>query len=86
MTMLPLLRQREVEVHRADLGLGYEFDDLPDRYVRQELRLMEMMWRARKPMGLTPLPAVALALPPARRLAWLMGRAEIEGLPPADIY
>jgi maleylpyruvate isomerase len=86
LTMLPFLRQREVEVHRTDLGLGYEFDDLPARYVRQELRFMEMMWRARKPMGLTPLPAAALALSPARRLAWLMGRTAVDGLPPADLF
>ena len=84
--LLPLLRQREVEVHRADLGLGYGFDDMPGEYVRKDLRLMEMLWRARKPMGLTPLPSAALRLAPPIRLAWMMGRAEIEGLPPADLF
>lgn len=84
--LFPLLRQREVEVHRADLGLGYTFEQMPGDYLRRELRLMEMLWRARKPMGLTPLPAAALQLPPARRLAWMMGRVEIDGLAPADLF
>lgn len=84
--LLPLLRQREVEVHRADLGLGYGFADMPGDYVRRDLRLMEMLWRARKPMGLTPLPDAALRLPPATRLAWMMGRIEVDGLPPADLF
>lgn len=84
--MLPFLRQREVEVHRADLGLGYGFEHFPNRYVRKELRTMEMLWRAGKPMGLTPLPEAALRTPPSRRLAWMMGRAEIDGLGPANIW
>lgn len=84
--LLPLLRQREVEVHRTDLGLGYGFADMPGDYVRRDLRLMEMLWRARKPMGLSPLPDAALRLPPPDRLAWMMGRAEIDGLPPADLF
>jgi maleylpyruvate isomerase len=83
--LLPFLRQREVEVHRADLGLGYGFGDMPADYVRQELRLMGMLWKARKPMGMTPLPEAALALAPATRLAWLMGRLEIDGLAPAGL-
>lgn len=84
--LLPLLRQREVEVHRADLGLGYGFDDMPGEYVRRDLRLMEMLWRARKPMGLTPLPELAMRLAPPTRLAWMMGRTEVEGLPPAGLF
>lgn len=84
--LLPLLRQREVEVHRADLGLGYDFAGMPADYVRRDLRLMEMLWRARKPMGLTPLPEAALRLPPPTRLAWMMGRIEIDGLAPAGLF
>lgn len=85
-TMAPLLRQREVEVHRVDLGLGYRFGDLPVGYVRRDLRIMEMLWRARRPMGLTPLPDAALALPPSTRLAWMMGRTDVSGLAPAGIF
>jgi maleylpyruvate isomerase len=84
--MLPFLRQREVEVHRRDLGLGYGFTHMPADYLRRELRMMEMLWKARKPMGMTPLPEAALAVPPAERLAWMMGRVEIEGLSPAGLF
>ena len=84
--MLPLLRQREVEVHRADLGLGHGFADMPSDYVRKDLRLMGMLWKARKPMGMTPLPDAALALPPAIRLGWMMGRISIDDLPPANLF
>jgi maleylpyruvate isomerase len=83
---LPLMRQREVEVHRADLGLGYGFADMPGDYVRRDLRLMGMFWQARKPMGLTPLPDAALALDPPTRLSWMMGRIEIDGLEPANLF
>ena len=60
--------------------------DLPPPYVRLELRWMEMLWRARQPMGLTTLPPAALALAPPVRLAWLMGRTTVEGLAPAEIF
>jgi maleylpyruvate isomerase len=86
MAMVPFLRLREVAVHHVDLGLGYEFTDLPARYLRKDLRIMEMLWRARKPMGMTPLPDAALALAPATRLAWFVGRVEIEGLESADVF
>ena len=83
---LPSRRWRETEVHHADLGIGYTFADMPSDYVRLELRRMEMLWQARRPMGLTALPREALALPPAERLAWLLGRTSIDGLEPARIY
>lgn len=83
---VPLLRQREVEVHRVDLGLGYEFADMPHDYVRRDLRVMGMVWTARQPMGMTPLPNAALVVDPAARLAWMMGRAEIDGLDPAGLF
>jgi maleylpyruvate isomerase len=83
---LPFMRLREVVVHHVDLDIGEEFGDLPDDYVRLELRRMEMLWRARQPMGLTPLPDAALGTPPPTRLAWLLGRTDIDGLDPADIF
>ena len=46
----------------------------------------EMVWRARKPMGLTPLPPAVLAVPPGDRLAWMVGRNEIEGVEPAGLF
>ena len=83
---LPYLRIREAAIHHVDLGLGFEFTDLPPEYLREELRRMEMLWRARQPMGLTSLPAPALAAPPPERLAWLMGRSTIDGLEPAGVF
>lgn len=85
-SLLPFLRWREVEIHRVDLGLGYEFAAMPPEYVRKELRMLEMLWRARKPMGMTPLPTEALTVSTPDRLAWLTGRLEIDGLAPADIF
>ncbi len=86
LAQVPILRQREVEVHRVDLGLGYEFTDMPTDYVRRDLRLTEMLWTARKPMGMTDLPDAALALDPPTRLAWLMGRVDVPGLDPAGLF
>lgn len=78
---LPFRRWREVEVHHSDLGLGVTPEDWSPTYVRLELRRREMAWRARTPMGLGGLPQGALELPPALRLAWLLGRHQVEGLP-----
>jgi len=49
-------------------------------YVRLELDQQIMLWRSRKPMGMTELPDIAKKLSPSQRLAWLMGRVEVEGL------
>jgi maleylpyruvate isomerase len=82
MSELPFRRWREVEVHHADLGLpGFTMEDWSPEYVRRELRLGEMAWDARQPMGLTGLPPAAKALPPVQRLAWLAGRLDVPGLP-----
>jgi len=75
------LRWREVVIHLTDLGIGYGFSTWPELYVRMELGRQVQMWASRKPMGLTILPQEALALAPAERLAWLVGRAQPEGLP-----
>lgn len=85
-SLLPLLRRREVEVHCVDLGLGHEFADMPADYVRKDLRIMEMLWRARRPMGMTTLPEAALVTTPSDRLAWMMGRIQLPGLAPADLF
>jgi maleylpyruvate isomerase len=85
-TDLPFLRWREADIHHIDLGLGYEFADLPGEYVRLELRRLEMLYAARRPMGMTALPQTALAAPPHERLAWLLGRIELDGLAPAGVF
>jgi len=45
-----------------------------------------MQFHARAPMGLTTMPALALAQPPHVRLSWLLGRHDIEGLAPAGVF
>ncbi len=83
---LPFWRLREVEVHHTDADLGPSWRDWPDSFVRADLSRMTMLWASRQPMGLTELPAAALAVDDHHRLAWLLGRAEIDGLEPASIF
>ncbi|MEY2445677.1 MAG: maleylpyruvate isomerase [Ilumatobacteraceae bacterium] len=85
MSDLPFIRWREVSVHHSDLGIGFTWSDWEPEYVRVELVRLTMLWASRKPMGLTDLPPEALSVPPHHRAAWLLGRAEIEGLAPAGI-
>jgi len=82
---LPLRRWREVEVHLIDLGVGPTWRDWSPAFVRSELRVMGMLWNSRLPMGMTGLPAAALAVDDHHRLAWLLGRATIDGLEPAGL-
>jgi maleylpyruvate isomerase len=86
MSDIVFLRWREVEVHHADLALDFTFANWNSTYVRMELDRQVMMWRASKPMGLTPVPKIALQLPPNERLAWFLGRTEVEGLPKVPSY
>ena len=82
---LPFIRWREVAVHHSDLGIGFTWADWDAEYVRVELARSTMLWASRKPMGMTVLPPQALAVTPHQRVAWLLGRVEIEGLAPAGI-
>jgi maleylpyruvate isomerase len=82
---VPEMRRREVEIHHADLRLGYGFADLPADFVRVESNRLTMLWQARQPMGLTTLPDAVLALPEHERLAWLFGRLELENVPAAGV-
>lgn len=92
---LPFRRWREVEIHHLDLGLpdlGLEgvglldgpADWSPD-WVRSELSRQVATWKSRRPMGMTDLPSEALALAPTDRLAWLVGRLTIPGVPDAGL-
>jgi maleylpyruvate isomerase len=82
---LPFIRWREVAVHHADLGLDYSWSDWDDDYVRLELARLTMLWASRKPMGLTELPAEAMSVAAHHRVAWLLGREQIDGLSAAGI-
>lgn len=48
---LPFLRWREVEVHHADLGLGYGYADWPDAYVDREMAVTIARLPTRLPPG-----------------------------------
>ena len=78
---LPFLRWRETVVHLTDLDVGVSFDEWPSLYVRLELDRQKMAWAASLAMGLTQLPQASLQLSPAHRLAWLLQRAHVDGLP-----
>lgn len=78
---LPFMRWRETVVHLTDLDVGIECDTWPPLYVRMELERQKMAWAASRPMGLTLLPAAANELSEAHRVAWLLGRLDVEGLP-----
>lgn len=78
---LPFLRWRETVVHLVDLDVGYTHRDWPDLWVRLELDRQKMAWAASHAMGLTQLPAAANALDERTRVAWLLQRVEVDGLP-----
>lgn len=78
---LPFLRWREGVVHLTDLNVGIGYDQWPDYYVRLDLDRQKMAWAASHPMGLTQLPTAAMKLPEKLRLAWLLQRETVEGLP-----
>ncbi|MEO1055476.1 MAG: maleylpyruvate isomerase N-terminal domain-containing protein [Actinomycetota bacterium] len=83
---LPFLRAREVLLHHIDLNIDFGFADLPQLYVRLEIGRLEMLWKARQPMGMTALPAAARQAPPPERLAWLTGRGDLDGLGAANVF
>ena len=82
---LPFIRWREVVVHHTDLGIGVTWAHRDAEYVRVELARSSMLWASRRPMGMTDLPPQALAVAPHHRVAWLLGRAQIDDLAPAGI-
>lgn len=89
MTDLPLRRWREVEVHMGDLGLSELGCDGPlswsDAYVRRDVRVLTMQWKARGSMGMNTMPETVARLDDRWRLAWLLGRHDVEGTSRADL-
>ncbi|MGA0879185.1 MAG: maleylpyruvate isomerase N-terminal domain-containing protein [Ilumatobacteraceae bacterium] len=91
-TEIPLRRWREVEVHTGDLGLvelGDRRSEIDPRgidlwsedYIRHDVVVLTMQYKARRPMGLTDLPDAVRVASPRYRLAWLLGRYDFDGLP-----
>ncbi|HEX7135066.1 MAG TPA: maleylpyruvate isomerase N-terminal domain-containing protein [Iamia sp.] len=71
---MPFRRWREVEVHRADLGLAFTPADWSDAYVERELAVALARSAERTPDG-RPV-ALRPGDDPRAVLAWLLGRAE----------
>jgi maleylpyruvate isomerase len=69
-------RWRETEVHHNDLGIGFTWARWSAPYVDEDLRRATARYLERE----GDLPEPALALVPAERLAWLMGRHWPDGL------
>jgi maleylpyruvate isomerase len=85
-TDLPFARWREVEVHHADLGLGFGFDDWSEAYVAAELETELPKLADRLPSDVPdPAPEIRQRFGDPRLLAWLLGRwtsPELPQLPP----
>ncbi len=77
---IPVLRWRELEIHRVDLGLDYTAVDWPDVFVEHTLRTELPELRLFHPQ--VPVPD----LPRAELLAWLVGRPTRDGLPPVPAW
>lgn len=73
---LPFYRWREVEIHHADLGLAFNWEDWSDAYVEAELERTRPGLPDRLPIGVDA--ASVLNTPPRRLLAWLVGRLDGE--------
>ncbi len=74
-------RWRETVVHLTDMNIGHEYTQWPPTYVRLELERQKMAWAASHSMGMTLLPQKVMELSEARRVAWLLQREDVEGLP-----
>lgn len=83
---LVLMRWCEVEVHHADLNIGFTHNDWTPLFVRYDLDRQVMSWKARKPMGLTTLPEVIQKLAPNDRLAWFYNRITVAEVPAPQAY
>ena len=78
---VPLGRWREVEVHRSDLGWGYEATQWDPQFVARDLPGHTTRWLDAHPDHHGNLPQAAQALEAGQRLAWLLGRYRTPDLP-----
>ncbi len=94
----PFRRWREVEIHHADLGLAFAPDDWSEAFVDREWPLAIAQLGARvssgglvlAPGGGDPITigdgGVVVAGSSRELLAWMLGRAEIDGAPAITPY
>ena len=86
---LPLRRWREVEVHMGDLNLPNLGCGGPlawsKEYVRRDVQILAMQWSSRGSMGMNSLPQPVARLEDRWRLAWLLGRHDVEGVEVAGV-
>lgn len=68
--LFPGLRWREVEVHTADLGIGFGPADWSAAFVAQDLATQLAEWSAQG----QPLPEDVAGAQPWQQLAWFLGR------------
>ncbi|MFD3619714.1 maleylpyruvate isomerase family mycothiol-dependent enzyme [Streptomyces sp. NPDC058676] len=92
---VPFRRWIEVELHRVDLGIGYELEDLPEEFTQREIDfladrfrgrpdvpavLIEQDDRRRIPTGRDEAARITVTGRRADLLGWLAGRRDGSGL------
>ena len=81
--LMTLARRREIEVHHLDLDLGRVPADLDAAYVERDTALLTTWWETTRERRLPPPVATQ---PPLERWLWLVGRHDVDGLEPADLF
>jgi maleylpyruvate isomerase len=83
LTDFPYKRWREVEIHHADLGLGFTIDDWSDGFVTAGLaeQLPALPDRVDGGLSTAEIDALRAELGERRLLAWIFGRWTADGLP-----
>ncbi|MEM7287614.1 MAG: maleylpyruvate isomerase family mycothiol-dependent enzyme [Actinomycetota bacterium] len=79
---LPLIRRREIEVHRLDLRLGATVDQIDRSYLARDLGFLEAWLTARS----GEIPAPILELDATDRWLWMVGRLDVRGVEPAGLF
>ncbi|MEU9983399.1 maleylpyruvate isomerase family mycothiol-dependent enzyme [Streptomyces sp. NPDC050856] len=91
---VPFRRLVEVELHHVDLGIGYELEDLPERFTEREIAFLADRFSRTTTVPPTLLsaagrewrtgggdgPGVTVSGPAADLLGWLAGRRDGAGL------
>ncbi|WP_128377815.1 maleylpyruvate isomerase family mycothiol-dependent enzyme [Streptomyces cavernae] len=89
---LPFRRWIEIEIHHADLGIGYELEDLPEEFTEREITFLADRFSGSLGAGVAPVrltdgtrawrtgragePAITVTGPAPDLLGWLAGRRD----------